>query len=285
MDIRPLRKAAPRHDPFRNDAATLIDTMGTADFEANLFRLTWEALRCEHVSAFALSEADQPRLLLGMNSGIPDLARHVGTIYAQRYWHMDPVNQVALPSGALSEGIVVRLTEKDLSESPYRRDLYSASEWASSGAKVVERLSMVKRHDKEIVRINFYRHCDVGAFTSDDLDRLAGSADLLFALIAKHAALRVVLQTNGDWQTYEKLLRLVAPTLSPRELEVCAGIAVGMTSEAIASKLGIRLNTILTYRKRAYARLNISSQLELLRLVFSALTNPKLQAEAGMTRQ
>ena len=55
--------------------------------------------------------------------------------------------------------------------------------------------------------------------------------------------------------------------------------------EAIASKLGIRLNTILTYRKRAYARLNISSQLELLRLVFSALTNPKLQAEAGMTRQ
>ena len=29
MDIRPLRKAAPRHDPFRNDAATLIDTLGT----------------------------------------------------------------------------------------------------------------------------------------------------------------------------------------------------------------------------------------------------------------
>jgi DNA-binding CsgD family transcriptional regulator len=285
MDIRPLRKAAPRHDPFRNDAAILIDSMGTRDFETNLLRLTWEALRCEHLSAFALSETNQPRLLLGMNSGAPNLAHHVGTLYAQRYWHMDPVNQVALPSGALSEGIVVRLTEEDLSRSPYRRDLYGARDWAASGAKLVERLSMVKRQDNEIVRINFYRHCDVGPFESDDLDRLAASADLLFALVTKHAALRVVLQTAGDCQTYEKLLRLAAPSLSPRELEVCAGIAVGMTSEAIASKLGIRLNTVLTYRKRAYARLNISSQLELLRLVFSALTNSKLQAEAGLTRQ
>lgn len=285
MDIRPLRKAAPRHDPFRNDAAILIDTMGTRDFETNLFRLTWEALRCEHLSAFALPESDQPRLLLGMNAGPPDLARQLGTLYAQRYWHLDPINQVTLPSGALSEGIVVRLTEEDLSRSPYRRDMYGASHWAASGAKLVERLSMMKRQDNEIVRINFYRHCDVGPFEADDLDRLAGSADLLFALVAKHAALRVVLQTAGDCQTYEKLLRLVAPSLSPRELEVCAGIALGMTSEAIASKLGIRLNTILTYRKRAYARLNISSQLELLRLVFSALANPRLRAEAGMTRQ
>lgn len=41
--------------------------------------------------------------------------------------------------------------------------------------------------------------------------------------------------------------------------------------EAIALTLGIRRNTVLTYRKRAYARLGISSQNELVRLIYSKL--------------
>ena len=52
---------------------------------------------------------------------------------------------------------------------------------------------------------------------------------------------------------------------------LCAAIAVGMNSEAIALTLGIRLNTVLTYRKRAYARLGICSQNELVRLIYTGL--------------
>ena len=44
---------------------------------------------------------------------------------------------------------------------------------------------------------------------------------------------------------------------------------LGMTSEAIGLKLGISVNTVLTYRKRAYGRLRISCQNELMRLVLS----------------
>jgi DNA-binding CsgD family transcriptional regulator len=44
---------------------------------------------------------------------------------------------------------------------------------------------------------------------------------------------------------------------------------LGMTSEAIGLKLGISVNTVLTYRKRAYGRLNISCQNELMRLILS----------------
>ncbi len=54
-----------------------------------------------------------------------------------------------------------------------------------------------------------------------------------------------------------------------RETEVCAAIVQGMTSEAIALKLGISVNTVLTYRKRAYMRLGISCQNELLRFILS----------------
>jgi len=55
--------------------------------------------------------------------------------------------------------------------------------------------------------------------------------------------------------------------LSDRERQVCALIALGVTSEGIGLRLAIGLNTVLTYRKRAYARLGISSQNELMRRV------------------
>jgi len=44
-------------------------------------------------------------------------------------------------------------------------------------------------------------------------------------------------------------------------------IASGLSSHVIALELGISINTVLTYRKRAYARLDISSQNELMQLL------------------
>ena len=68
-------------------------------------------------------------------------------------------------------------------------------------------------------------------------------------------------------RTFTNRLRLIAPNIPQREAEVCTAIMLGMTSEAIALKLGISVNTVLTYRKRAYNRLNISCQNELMRLI------------------
>ena len=62
-------------------------------------------------------------------------------------------------------------------------------------------------------------------------------------------------------------LRAVAPQLTGQEAEVCLRILLGITSEGIGIDLGISRNTVLTYRKRAYARLNISSQHQLFRML------------------
>ncbi|WP_245258617.1 helix-turn-helix transcriptional regulator [Methylopila sp. M107] len=51
--------------------------------------------------------------------------------------------------------------------------------------------------------------------------------------------------------------------ISPREAEVCAHIAIGYNINAISMLLGISQNTASTHRKRAYAKLGISSQNEL----------------------
>ena len=55
--------------------------------------------------------------------------------------------------------------------------------------------------------------------------------------------------------------------LAPREQEVCRYFLLGLSSEAISQTLGISLHSTRTYRKRAYERLGISSQNELLAIV------------------
>ena len=53
------------------------------------------------------------------------------------------------------------------------------------------------------------------------------------------------------------------PMLSPRERQVCARTAVGMTSEATALDLGVGIGSVQTYRKRAFQRLEISTAFQL----------------------
>lgn len=55
--------------------------------------------------------------------------------------------------------------------------------------------------------------------------------------------------------------------LTRREREVCARAAVGMSAEATARDLGVAKTSVLTYRQRAYQRLEVASPFELCALV------------------
>jgi len=54
------------------------------------------------------------------------------------------------------------------------------------------------------------------------------------------------------------------------EAAVCARIVTGYSNEAIALDLGISFHSVRTYRKRAYAKLNVTSQNELFAQVLNA---------------
>jgi DNA-binding CsgD family transcriptional regulator len=58
--------------------------------------------------------------------------------------------------------------------------------------------------------------------------------------------------------------------LTAREREVCERIVLGYTSIGIGLDLDIALSSVLTYRKRAYAKLGIGTQNELFALCLDA---------------
>jgi DNA-binding CsgD family transcriptional regulator len=140
-----------------------------------------------------------------------------------------------------------------------------------NGAKV----SIMSRRGGALIKISLHRAECSGSFTSDEIGWVRDSAELLFALVGRHQRLMVPQGEPVDPATYVECILSIAPELSGREAEVCAGIAMGRTNEGIGLDLGISPNTVRTYRKRAYAQLSISSHNELLKLI---LATPEISA-------
>jgi DNA-binding CsgD family transcriptional regulator len=54
--------------------------------------------------------------------------------------------------------------------------------------------------------------------------------------------------------------------LSPREKEVALHIANGLSTNDIAKQLGIKSNTVSTFRKKIFIKLNIASNVEIYKI-------------------
>ena len=103
--------------------------------------------------------------------------------------------------------------------------------------------------------------------TVDDMRRVRLLADLLISFVARHIDLVVCRpQITPALSSLEDIQDCVsqATDLSRREAEVCSRILYGMSSYGIAVDLGIGKESVMTYRKRAYQRLGIATQRELL---------------------
>jgi DNA-binding CsgD family transcriptional regulator len=251
--------AAP--GPLRRHVPRLIELCGTPRFEPALFRAAREATSCEHLTAFAFSGAAQPRIVLAANANELPVARKVAQKYVRHYWMLDPARGVAPPPRRAGADYALRVHADEIDDSLYRHECYT-------NVGLHDRVSLITTRNDETLRVNFYKSGKSGRFASEEVGHILEASDLILSLLAKHDA--AALPIGADLpEVFQRRLRLVAKPLPRREMEVCTLIATGMSSEGIGLQLGVSLNTVLTHRKRAYARLGISSQNELLRLLLS----------------
>ena len=101
-------------------------------------------------------------------------------------------------------------------------------------------------------------------FSQDEFDLFRETSDVISAAIVKHLGL-VELSFPSNCDGYASRSNLLsslerrAPRLSGREWEVCEGIARGKDNEDIAEELGIKFSSVLTYKKRIYEKLGVST--------------------------
>jgi len=242
------------------EVAALIDHIGRPVFAASLFKSTFGWVRADHLTAFVFEPGCAPRTIFAENAGTVPVAREVAELYCRDYWRHDLANQTLHASSETDEirTCAVHTAASEIAHTEYRRCCYTAISLDS-------RVSLSEQRDGQTIRINFYRTRN-NAFSNADVEQIIDSAHLLLALVRRHAA---HISPKTSLEHYYERLCIVAPSLTRREAEVCAGIIGGLTSEGIALELGIRLNTVLTHKKRAYSRLEISSQNQLLRLILN----------------
>ncbi len=75
-------------------------------------------------------------------------------------------------------------------------------------------------------------------------------------------------QEQDIFAVFRRRLREIDAGLTRRELSVCALALAGMTIEGTALNLGLKNTSVITYRKRAYAKLGISSLNEMFSLIY-----------------
>lgn len=262
MEVHAICHREAPADPFRDQVVGLIDDVGRPAFPPYLFRLVHEATGCEHISAFAFAGRQPPRIVLAENTGEARLASSVAEKYIARYWRLDPANRVLDTADHPGDSWGLRIAATDITDSIYRDHCYTA-------VGLGHRLSISQFRNGKNYRLNVY--CGrARPFSESVAHKIFDAADLLMALIRRHDGEQNRAEPPLTVSTFQQRLREAAPKLSKRELQVTSLIAKGLSSHGIALELGVSLNTVLTYRKRAYTRLNISTQNELMRLLLGA---------------
>ncbi|NML32772.1 helix-turn-helix transcriptional regulator [Paraburkholderia antibiotica] len=131
---------------------------------------------------------------------------------------------------------------------------------------VSDRLSLLMQPmDSVWLSINLYRDRAHGVFEAGELERIESVAPLFAHAATGHYAL------NGQHQQGAAVamlarVRRVCPALTPRELDVLRGTLEGASAVEIAACMGVKPASVITYQKRAYARLGISNQRQLFAL-------------------
>jgi len=238
--------------------APAVAALGTARFAVELLAALNRMVAVDHLSLMRFADRTRPPVL---ESAVWRGGEHVAEVqraYLGGLYRHDPNLQIEP-----HEIRVLRLHRDAIENAQYRERCYRR-------AGLIERLSVTAPCAGERVALNLYRHERSGAFSEADAQAIGGVARLLASLAVKHAGMLGALLRSRERSdrvaAFAARLHALDGRLTPRELDVLARILTGMSSAGIALDLRVGLNTVLTYRKRGYGRLGISSQAELFSL-------------------
>lgn len=257
-------------EPVFSSMSEMVSIIGDAAFSDRFFGIVQRLLGADHCTVF-VSHDDGLRTLVA-EAGNREAAahvRHLAGLYRDGGYRADPVwNRAACQSragGAFQTEVIAPAYFEDPA---YRREYYEKP-------NILEELALSAEVGAgRRVYASFYRERGRPRFSRDDLGRLQASAPIAMQVLAKHAE---VTQRRGQTAlpaprraTREELFARVSAAmmqdnrlLTRREAEICTGIVLGYTILGLSMNLGISVNTVATHRKRAYAKLRISSQNEL----------------------
>jgi DNA-binding CsgD family transcriptional regulator len=237
---------------------TLVNSIGQDDFGPALARFLNELCGADHFAAFRLGN-DELREVAACCIEPERTARdRVDSYVNEGWWKRDPAMaqaQRCLPAGRPS---IIHVDFSEVAYAAIRPSVYR---------DVRDRLLLCGHAMNADFGLSIVRADPHAPFADEAVEKVAGSAELLMAVLAKHADIRQTRPNVAQALTaLDEIEDCITATsaLPRREGEVSARILYGLSSVGIALDLSVSEETVKTYRKRAYQRLGIGSERELL---------------------
>lgn len=237
----------------------MLSTLGTRDFGQSLMAAAHELIGADYRSLFVFDEDRAPVCLATNGVRSNRLAAFAGEKYANTHWKADPI--VELKVRRRADVLFVPGLSQEFSSGAYRQDCIET-------LNIGDRITFLFGNDAHFLRLSFYRFSFKPAFGETEISVAHDSADFFRSTITRHHSLisragMDNLRMFPSRQAMRKRLISLNPSLSPREVDVCAMILQGVSSEGIALEIGISKTSVVTYRKRPYTKLGITTQSEL----------------------
>lgn len=238
--------------------AALIDSIGTEQFAWRLLALLHQVCGAKHFAAFQLGP-DAITALAFSSLDCPQIVSAQVTRYVKEgWWRRDPVITLARQCMRESAPSLIQMKLDPGDDAELRQVIYP---------HVRDAVMVCGRRGDAFLGLSILSARPNPEFAAGALLQLKQLADTLVSVMAKHASVSVQLPNAAraltDLLEIENCF-LARSALPKRELEVCARVLRGISTVGISLDLGIGEESVRTYRKRAYQRMGIGSERELL---------------------
>lgn len=250
IDARP-----PRVPVDSGDVASVLAARSSCALVDAAMALAERATGAGFVSIFSLPGSLRPKLVGTACSRGQARADRAARNYEV---HHGQDHNVSLLQGAGGNGTYFTVQNApSIRSRGYRTDCYDRP-------GIAGRASLIRRSGSSGVAVNLYSAAEDGPIVEGVFDRAHAVLDLLLLaadrLIEASAELP---QSSGE--ALATHLSVLHPELPPRERQVFRMTVQGLSAADIASALGIAETTVISHRKKAYARCGVSNLKQLLR--------------------
>lgn len=239
------------------DLAALVRSIGTAGFVADFGRCAQARFGAEQATVIRVQADGCVSLLYGQNFRHANLMNDLWDVYSKRFCRLDPLLGEPVVSRSVQPSVRY-VSSCAVGDREYYKQLFKLPGLA-------DKLSTVAHIGSDSIFINLYRGSRSPEWRTTDSGFMEAFAT---AAAAVETHFRSALGSDERREPGPAMPQAFLK-LSPRERELCRHILRGLSLEGVAIEMDVSLNTAATFKRRAFAKLRISTLKELFHLAFS----------------
>lgn len=253
--------------------SALLTRLGLSDRHAvaeDVLQLMGPLVPMAQCTIFSFEGTGRPRTVAvgdrARTRELPDISQ----AYVQRFYRLDGAQQAMQAHEAAARKsppqrphiVLHRQAASDVQHPEYRQTCYTLP-------RVTERLSILSLHEgRRWLSVNLYRGLEHGLLSDAEIAVVQALAPLIVQAVRLHYTGQVL---GGDLMALMMdRLALRGGRLTARDEDVVRGLLEGLSTPALAERLGLTVASAQTYAKRLYRKLGVSGHKELVAWLLSA---------------